>query len=537
MPEQSITTQINYYLGLVKNYRWLLIGPFCIAMVVGIYFAITLPKMYEAETLILVTPQRVPSDYVRSVVSTDLESRISTISEEILSRSNLEKIISKFGLFSDPKYSGMFLEDIVAMLRKNINVNVGKRKRRRSDANAFSISFRGSEPKVVMNVTNGLADSFINENLKLRESQAIGTSDFIAGQLETTRLRLEGVERKLREYRQQNMGELPDQLDANLRILERLQIQLSDNEKGLRDEKSRLALVGGQIEDNRNILVQTGGNGAASEDGEVLSLEQLRAQLVTLKSTYTDRHPDVIKLKAKIADFEAGYRSGTVKTSADSASANTTDPAFRMVSNTVNELMRQRAEINGNIKNLELDNAKLRRQISEFQERVERTPKHEQELLALQRDYDNIQESYDSLLNRKLEAEISVNMEKKQKGEQFRIVDRAALPNSPISPNMRKLFVMSVAAGLGFGAGLIFLLDFLNTSLKQPKDYETELGLTLLAIIPKLVTPRDKMLRWINNAFTVCSLVVAAGLAGIFGLFILKGVDPVLKIASEYIKI
>ena len=96
--------------------------------------------------------------------------------------------------------------------------------------------------------------------------------------------------------------------------------------------------------------------------------------------------------------------------------------------------------------------------------------------MTFQRDYENTQESYNSLLNRKLEAEIAVNMEKKQKGEQFRILDRAVLPQKPISPDMRKLFLFSVAAGLGLGGGLIFLLDFMNTSLKQPKDYETELG-------------------------------------------------------------
>ena len=168
---------------------------------------------------------------------------------------------------------------------------------------------------------------------------------------------------------------------------------------------------------------------------------------------------------------------------------------------------------------------------------MERTPKREQELLTLNRDYQNIRESYNSLLNRKLEAEISVNMEKKQKGEQFRIIDRAVLPIKPVSPNVKRLFLMSALAGLGLGAGLIFLLDFLNTSIKQPKDYESILGLNVLATIPKMDTHKDIMLRRVNWGLTAVSLAIATALTAAFGLMIFKGVDPVIKIASQYFKI
>jgi hypothetical protein len=157
--------------------------------------------------------------------------------------------------------------------------------------------------------------------------------------------------------------------------------------------------------------------------------------------------------------------------------------------------------------------------------------------MALKRDYVNTQESYNSLLNRKLEAEIAVNMEKKQKGEQFRIIDRATLPRKPVSKDMRKLFLFSVAAGLGLGGGLIFLLDFLNPSLKQPKDYQSELGLLVLATIPKLLSPKDKILRRLNRGLTAISLVFAAGLTVGFGLLILKGVNPMMEIVRAYVKI
>jgi uncharacterized protein involved in exopolysaccharide biosynthesis len=252
MREKTDTIKIDHYLGLVFKHRWLLIIPFCIAMAVGMYLTIKLPKIYEASTLILVMPQRVPTNFVQSIVTSDINSRINTISQQILSRSNLNKVIKEFDLFSDPKYSSMFIEDKFADLRERINVKVN-RADRRSEADAFTISFKGSEPKIVTAVTNRLAGSFIDENLRVRETQAVGTSDFLAAELETKRKRLEEVEQTLREYRRQYMGELPEQLDANLRILERLQTQLSEREQTLREEKSRLTAIENQIEGNRTM--------------------------------------------------------------------------------------------------------------------------------------------------------------------------------------------------------------------------------------------------------------------------------------------
>jgi hypothetical protein len=208
-----------------------------------------------------------------------------------------------------------------------------------------------------------------------------------------------------------------------------------------------------------------------------------------------------------------------------------------MVSNSLNDQRRQRVEIGAEIRNLQLDIAKLNRETKHYQERVERTPQREQELLSFNRDYDNIQGSYNSLLNRKLEAEIAVNMEKKQKGEQFRIVDRAAVPQEPVSPDMRRLFLLSAAAGLGLGAGLIFLLDFLNTSLKQPKDYESELGLAVLATIPKILDRSDKMFMWVNRGLTLFSLIIAVALAAGFAALVFNGVEPTIELVREFAKL
>jgi hypothetical protein len=201
---------------------------------------------------------------------------------------------------------------------------------------------------------------------------------------------------------------------------------------------------------------------------------------------------------------------------------------------TLSEQIKQRAEIRIALNGLADDIAKIRSQISTYQERVERTPKREEELLALNRDYNNIQASYSSLLNRKLEAEIAVNMEKKQKGEQFRIIDTAREPRKPISPDLRKLFMVVLAGGLGLGAGLIFLLDFLNSSLKDPEKFEDDLGVAVLATIPKVYQKKDFRLKRLNQVLTALSFVVAGCLLAGFAALVFNGVEQTLEAVRPY---
>lgn len=530
MQERDETFNLGYYVDLAFKRRWLMIIPFCLAMMVGIVLVFTLPRIYQAGTLILVRPQRVPEKFVSSIVDSDIERRINTISQQILSRTNLEKVIKQFNLFSDPGQEKMFMEDKIASLRGRIEIEVVRT--RRKDADAFSISFNGTAPELVMRVANGLATFFIDENLKVREAQAVSTSDFLNDELVTMRQRLEGVEHQLKDYRKQYMGELPDQLETNLRILDRLQMQLNDKQESLRGERSRLSAIEGRIEANRKYLTQSGSG--VSEEGDSVSLGQLRAQLASLQSSYTDNHPDVIRLKAKIANLEEKYKSGELKSSTNLTVQASSDPAVLMVQKSLDEQIRQRSEIRLEIQNFEMEIANIERQIKDYQQRVERIPKHEQDLLTLQRDYNNLKQSYDSLLNRKLEAEIAVNMEKKQKGEQFTIIDPARLPEKPVSPDLRRLFLMVLAAGLGLGAGLVMLLDFFDSSLKKPESLEADLGVPVLATVPKIYQPRDIWRKRLNRILTAVSLLVAACLLTGFAVLVFNGVENTMDIVRPY---
>jgi len=515
MPENGSSLKPNQIIDIVLKYRWFLTIPFCLAMLAGIYFAITLPKIYESSTLILVQPQRVPENYVQALDDMDFSDRIDSISQQILSRTNLERIVKDLKLFEEPEFKKMFMEDKVASLRKRIEVEVISDHQRQT--NAFSISFKGKEPEKVMNVVNTLASYFINENLKMRESQAIGTSVFLEDELTAMRIRLEKVEESLKEYRKTYMGELPEQLESNLRILDRLQDQLGERQQSLSEAKIHLASL-------QNLSQSSTGTGSGTDQGmnhNQYDINSLYGQLNEMKTRYTERHPDIIRLKEQIAELEAAE------------TADTEGQMARMSPEQRAELL----EVTSEIKSFRSDIHDIKKQIQVYRKRVENTPKREQELLSLKRDYQNIQTNYDSLLARKLESELAVNMERKQKGEQFRILDPAQISTTPVEPDMRKLFLLFIGLGIGIGAGLIYIFEFLSTSFKNPDEIEVELDLPVLGTIPNIVQPSAKRWQHIEYGLSICSALFALVLFGSLAVLSFIGVEPTLSMVSKIINI
>jgi polysaccharide chain length determinant protein (PEP-CTERM system associated) len=421
---------IKKYIEMALRRKYWIVIPFMLVLLGGFAYLLWTPKIYEAKTLILVQEQKVPEDYVRSIVSTSTEDRLRTITQQVTSRTNCEKIITDHQLYDDEKK--MLVEEKVALLIKNIKIDVAARSGS-GGGNAFSISFQGKDPRKVMQVTNALASNFITENLKLRESQAIGTLDFLDEDLESKRKQLQEKEELVKEYKEKYRGGLPEERDTNLRMLERLQLQLDQLNSNLRAAENRkLILQQGVVttepdEASRSSYLLTPRQNAANE------LERLKNELKTLQSRYTDNHPDIIDLKKRIETLESQMASSSTtgesvpEAGAEPVSGNHT---FNVQLNDV------QIEING----LKAEIQKVTNKINYYETKIEETPKREQELVSLNRDYENLKNSYQSMLDRKYEAEISVNLERKQKGEQFRVIDPAQIHiKKPVKPICKKL--------------------------------------------------------------------------------------------------
>ena len=519
---------IWYYLNVLLRFRWVLIAPFCLAMLTGIYLAVALPRMYQSDATILIEPQKVPDRYVQATVPLDMDARIASLAEQILSRSNLIDLIERFRVYSDSDSQSQRIDDKLAMMRKNIKVE-----RAGSRASAFRISFLDSDPEKGIAVVRNMTNFVVDENLKMRESRAIGISDFLNDELTKMRARLEEVEKAIEEYRRMHMGELPEQLQGNLTILERLQRQLSESHQRLREEKNRVLIVEKQakLAQQMSSMLQNIPLSPQAPPGEPKNLEDLRKRLAELETKYTENHPDVIVLKKRIKQLEEEpFRSDQrpVPQTLETAPGPNTELL-------VPEWVTERQGIIGNIKNIEAEIESLKAQIKLYQRRVEDTPKREQELISLKRDYENIKATYNSVLARKLEAEIALNMELKEKGEQFRILDPPRASTKPVSPNLNLIFLACIFAGLGIGGGIIFLLEFFDNSVRKPEALQAKLALPVLMVMPAMdfmQSQRSRKMGWLNNG-----LSVAGGLASL-GLFVCFAAVTVLNLpwANEILK-
>lgn len=504
--------EIDEYKEIALRRRWWVIIPFLLILLGGLTYTLVIPKIYEAKTLILVQPQKVPQDFVRALVTNDIGDRLRTITQQVTSRTNLEKIIREYRLYNSPSESKLFLEQKVEILRKEININVV---RGGGGGNAFTISIRGKDPRKVMQVTNALASNFISENLKIRESHALGTSGFLADELESVKKRLIQKEELLKKYRERHMGGLPEQLDTNLRILERLQGQFEQLSSNLRDAENRKLIIQKEV-----TAAETERSSATlrlpSQGEEARDLASLRSELAALEAKYTQKHPDIIRLKKRIAELKA-QESSISSDSAEQAGPTTTrvDP-MRM-----QNLYNVEIEIN----NLKAEIKKLKSQIKWYQTKVEETPRREQELLSLKRDYGNLMKLYSSLLNRKLEAQIALSMEQKQKGEQFRVIDPAKLPSVPVKPNVKKIILLTLVLGVGLGGGLAYLVEIMDTSYKSPEEVEKELQLPVLINIPIRYTERESKSIKRKKILAFVSVGIGFVISAVGIVFGIKGAD------------
>jgi len=546
--KEKLAAQIDYYVRLVLKKRWFIIIPFCLSMLVGIYLALTLPKIYSASNLILVVPKSVPDRYVPTVLETDVQDRINTIKQQIMSRSNLERLIEELELFSGPEHQNMYLVDKVENIRRNTTVNVTKS---RSGIDSFTIEYRAQDPQKVMQVVNRLADSFINESVKIMENEIIDTNLFLEDELANLNKRLKEVEASIQEYRKAHMGELPEELSSHLSTINRLQEQLNGKQENLRDARNRIAALEDRIAfvksnaDSLASLPNSTPDAGPAKEPKLSDLEKLRLTLKGLKTKYTDQHPDIVRIKAAIAQLETGGAESGIDSSRPRGiqmmraedgrpdreqallSANMEQVQFDLTAQ-YNDLKREIAIYNSDIRKIESE-------IEHYQKRVENIPKVKHELLALERVHANVQGQYNRFLERKLESDIAVNMERKQKGQKFRVLDSARLPQKPVSPDIKRLLIMCLAAGLGIGCGIIFLLDYADNTLRLPANIEPTFGVPVLAILPKKIERRDRIMHRINQGFSAVSITVGGILLSIMVVFALKGVERTVEMVKKLI--
>jgi polysaccharide chain length determinant protein (PEP-CTERM system associated) len=453
-PRRSLTD----YLEIPLRRPWLVLLPFAAIVAASVVASRVLPEKFYSYTLILVEFERVPGSVAPRTAAMDRsDRRLQTIKQEILSGTRLEQVVKETSPY--PEYGATAsMTDLVEAMRKALDVTV-----RGSDA--FSIGYVHGDPQKAAEVVNRLAALFIEETSRARAEQVEEVNSFLDTEVIEARRSLEAKEEAVRRFKEEHMGTLPEQSTASLSTLQRLQVQGQAVGDDLRAALARQGDLEKQLAE-----LSRGGPAPSVADGPLAEISQLKKQLASLRTRYTDDHPDVRLVLARLAQLESRLSDEQTSTKADS------DP---VVTATELRLEQTKREVFA----LQVKRDELEERIAALQARIDATPRTEQNLTSLTRDSGNLKEHYFALLNKKLDAQMAAKLEERWKGESFRILDPARVPERPSFPN-RVLFVtVGIVLGLVAGLAAAVLAEMLDPSFKSLADVEA-LKYPVLSAIP-----------------------------------------------------
>ena len=507
-------------LHLAWRWRWLIVLPWVGVALATFLVVRKLPNVYRSESLIQVVPPRVPEGYVRTTVTARLADRLPVISQQIMSRTRLERVIQDFDLYTEERKTKL-MEDVVASMRDDVGVQIVK-------GDAFQVSYLSNDAKTAMKVTERLASLFIEENLRDREGLAEGANQFLESQLDEARRKLVEHETKLAEYKRQYNGELPSQTQSNLQVIGSSQSQVQALSESInRDRDRRLMLermVADATVDPAPAAPPVAARPTTSPDAEAAppasaaaQLEAAKSQLLAMQLRFKPEHPDILRMKRAIRDLEKKAEAEALQAPI-SAGAVAAAPVDLSRQNKLRDLRAEMQTLDQQIAHKAETQAKLEASINTYQHRVEASSGRELDLIELTRDYETIQRMYTSLLMKSQEAQVAANVERRQIGEQFKVIDPARVPERPFSPDRLKLNGIGAIAGLVFGLGMVALLELRNSTFRTEQDILSVLSLPVLATVPGIVTSVERRIAsrrrliamCVSVSFLLCGVTAAA---------------------------
>jgi protein tyrosine kinase modulator len=493
MTQKSSQLPLLSFVRMLWLGKWTIIGIWIVSTLLAFGIVSRLKPVYTAESLILVDSQKIPERFVSSTVSTDVQDRLATINQQILSAGRLEKIISDFGLYRDEKKL-LSPEEILEQMRRDLSFRV-ERGWTGNRPGAFHVGYQGSDPALVAQVVNRISDLYVEENLRTREVQAEGTSDFIISQVQEAKKTLDDLEARVSQYKLAHNGELPEQQTSLISTLAQLQASLQASRDGLnRAQQNKLML------ENSVSMTQTTLDALerAAQIGEQVSeapsfpappppkkSELLQQQYDANRERYSESYPLMRKLKQEID--QAKQVESRVPSSGppvpkppravepqQQAMTIQRDLQLTQTRERIKQLRAQIALEEAEIADRKNEQQRVLKEIGGYNARLQHLPIREQEIAQLMRDYEISKTNYRSLQDKKLSAQMSTDMERRQKSERFTILDNARQPDKPIKPNRPFWRAFGSIAGLIIGVGIVLLIalrkDMILGEWELPKD-------------------------------------------------------------------
>jgi len=483
--------------------------------------AFALPPVYVSKSTILVEAQQIPQEYVRTSVTSYVEERLSTISQQILSRAKLLEIINQFNLYPEMRQT-FALEEIIGNMRSDISLETigtgsfGKKSSRpgKSDGTtvAFTLSYSGKNPATVQKVANVLASLYLEENFKKRGERAAGTAEFLSSQLNELKKQMDGYATQISAMKSAHMGELPEFSATNMQAADQLRRDLDTISTQIRTAQERKVYLESQLTTVEQYLPDKGAGEAERNPAD--RLEALRSELINRQTTLSEKHPDIIRLKREIRELEKQLAEGN-----KGAGKGNPSGGKKIVNPAYTSLKTQIETAAMDIRSLQQQSGQIRSQMGAYQGKLNRAPMIEGEYKNLLGDYENAKNKYNDIMNKLLEAKVAQGMEESQKAERFTIIEPAALPEKPEKPNRPKILLAGLFLSLFAGVALVAGQETLDRSIKTETDLTSLAGVPVLSVMPFLSNVVEEKRSWKLDKKTL--LILAGAVSAVVVLLVL----------------
>jgi polysaccharide chain length determinant protein (PEP-CTERM system associated) len=462
------------YTAILKRRMWLIVSCAVAFLVIGVVVSFIIPPQYQSQTLILVEQPKVPEDYVKPVVAQDLSERLASMREQILSRSRLEPIIKRFALFSN---GAATMDDRVSLTQKAIGVKPIP-SGQSGGMPGFFVTFKANDRHLAQQVCAEITSLFVTESLNAREESAEGTTEFLKQQLTESKKSLDEQDGRLAAFQQKYFGRLPDQAQNNSNTLQALTTQLDGVNQSLSRQQQNVtflqAMVSQQARDLQNAEPAAA---AVAVDERRAELRTLMQQRQVLQAQYTADHPDVIDINRKISDLQAHI-------AATAEAAPSASQAFvRPDTPQLQQLKAQLRAAQQAMEDAKTEQMRITQQVRNYESRIESSPQVEAEYKQITRDHESALEFYNSLLKKLNDSSMATALEQRQQGENFRVMDAANLPDSPVYPNRLMFAAGGLFGGMMMGLAVAGWFEYRDTSLRSERDVWAFTKLTTLAVI------------------------------------------------------
>lgn len=494
------------YLDLARRRKtWIILFTLGISVCASV-IALRLPNIYRAETVILVDPQKVPDSYVATTVSSSISDRLSTIRQELMSPTRLSHLINELNLYPSLR-SRVSIQDLILRMQKSTIIEVidsgGQR------LSAFRIAFSGSDPHEVANVANRLASLFIDQNLQARKKQFNGTAQFLDSELQDTKRQLDEKGRLLQDIKSRYLMVLPESKQYHVEAMNTLRDQLRNSQDQVSRAQQNIVYLQSMAKVSApTVDVDRGSAGSMSP--YQTQLQKLETQMKEMEVRYGPNFPDVKKLRGEInrLKVKAGAEKPTVAIQEPEG-----DSSQKPIRNPVVE-----AEVNKIEQEIETQTktqTDLKSQIQYHASQLRQAPIFEQQISGLMRDYDALQTHYNQLQEKKLSAEMASELETKEAGERFVVLDAAIPPVRPYAPNRAFIIGVGFVLGILSGIGVAVLVEMSDESVRHEREAGQIFAKPVLAGIPLIVTDRERIKGWWHTWSIMAATAVGAVLLGV----------------------